>query len=88
MPEVTTSTVEMMCFQGIADLKQLEGPWLDGMATGDPETTGVAMRLRLAHLIWNSKRLLGAMVLDRLDAQTMGNTAGCPQTPTLKKGDP
>ena len=88
MPEVTTSTVEMMCFQGIADLKQLEGPWLDGMATGDPETTGVAMRLRLAHLTKNSKQLLGGMVLARLDAQTMGNTAGCPQTPNTKKRRP
>ena len=52
----------------MADLERLEGPWLDGMATGDPETTGVAMRLLLAHLTWNCKRLLGAMVLDRLDA--------------------
>ena len=52
----------------MADLEQLEGPWLDGMATGDPETTGVAMRLLLAHLTWNSKRLQEAMVLDRLDA--------------------
>ena len=52
----------------MADLERLEWPWLDGMATGDPETTGVVMRLLLAHLTWNSKRLLGAMVLDRLDA--------------------
>ena len=58
----------MMCLQGMADLERLEGPWLDGMTTGDPERTGVAMRLLLAHLNWNSKRLLGAMVLDRLDA--------------------
>ena len=66
MPEATTSAVEMTCLQGTADLERLEGPWLDGMATGDPETTGVVMRLLLAHLTWNSKRLLGAMVLDRL----------------------
>ena len=79
MPEATTSAVEMTCLQGMADLERLEGPWLDGMATGDPETTGVAMRLLLAHLTWNSKRLLGAMVLDRLDAHAMGNTTGCPQ---------
>ena len=52
----------------MADLERLEWPWLDGMATGEPETTGVVMRLLLAHLTWNSKRLLGAMVLDRLDA--------------------
>ena len=68
MPEATTSAVEMTCLQGMADLERLEGPWLDGMATGAPETTAVMMRLLLAHLTWNSKRLLGAMVLDRLDA--------------------
>ena len=78
MPEATTSAVEMTCLQGMADLERLEGPWLDGMATGDPETTGVVMRLLLAHLTWNSKRLLRAMVLDRLDAHAMGNAAGCP----------
>ena len=48
-----------------------EGPWLAGMATGDPQTTGVTMRLLLAHLTWNSKRLLGAMVLDRLDTELL-----------------
>ena len=68
MPEATTSAVEMTCLPGMADLERLGGPWLDGTATGDPETTGVAMRLRLAHLTWNSQRPLGAMVLDRLDA--------------------
>ena len=68
MPEIATTNVELTCLQGLADLERLEGPWLDGMATGDPETTGVVMRLLLAHLTWNSKRLLGAMVLDRLDA--------------------
>ena len=69
MPEAITTNVEMTCLQGMADLERLEGPWLDGMTTGDPETTGVAMRLLLAHLNWNSKRLLGAMVLDRLDVE-------------------
>ena len=44
----------------------------------DPDQSGLAvirrsplqsnLRLLLAHLTWNSKRLLGAMVLDRLDA--------------------
>ena len=69
MPEATTSAVEMTCLQGLADLEQLEGPWLDGMVTGDPEVTATTMRLLLTHLTWNSKRLLGAMVLDRLDSE-------------------
>ena len=68
----------MMCLQGMADLERLEGPWLDGMTTGDPERTGVAMRLLLAHLNWNSKRLLGAMVLDRLDTELLSTRADFP----------
>jgi hypothetical protein len=39
------------------------------MVTGDPEVTAITMCLLLAHLTWNTKRLLGAMVLDRLDSE-------------------
>ena len=66
MPEVTKSYVELTCLQGLADLERLEGRWLDGLATGDPEVAATTVRLLLAHLTWNSKRLLGAMVRDRL----------------------
>ena len=66
MPEVTKSYVELTCLQGLADLERLKGPWLDGLATGDPEVAATTVRLLLAHLTWNSKRLLGAMVRDRL----------------------
>ena len=66
MPEVTKSYVELTCLQGLADLERLEGPWLDGLATGDPEVAATTVRLLLAHLTWNSKRLLGAMVRDRI----------------------
>ncbi len=55
----------------MADLERLESPWLDGLATGDPEVAATTLRLQLAHLTWNSKRLLGAMVLDRLDASSV-----------------
>jgi len=48
------------------------------MATGDPETTGLLMRLLLAHLTWNSQRLLGAMVLDRLDTELLSTRADYP----------
>ena len=94
MPGSAMTNVEMPCLQGLADLERLEGPWLDGLATGDPEVAAITMRLLMAHLAWNSKRLLGAMVLDRLDvelattrldAHGMGNSTGCPwgcpQTP-------
>ena len=53
------TNVEMTCLQGLADLERLEGPWLDGLATGDPEVAGTTVRLLLAHLTWNIKRLLG-----------------------------
>ena len=69
MPGTATTNVEMTCLQGLADLERLEGPWLDGLATGDPEVAATTVRLLLAHLTWNSKRLLGAMVLDRLDVE-------------------
>ena len=64
-----TTNVEMTCLQGLADLERLEGPWLDGLATGDPEVAATTVRLLLAHLTWNSKRLLGEMALDRLDVE-------------------
>ncbi len=78
MPGSFTTNVEMTCLQGLADLERLEGPWLDGLATGDPEVAATTVRLLLAHLTWDSKRLLGAMVLDRLDAESLSTRAEFP----------
>ena len=78
MPGTATTNVEMTCLQGLADLERLEGPWLDGLATGDPEVAATTVCLLLAHLTWNSKRLLGAMVLDRLDAKSLSTRAEFP----------
>ena len=78
MPGTATTNVEMTCLQGLADLERLEGPWLDGLATGDPEVAATTVRLLLAHLTWNSKRLLGAMVLNRLDAESLSTRAEFP----------
>ena len=36
------------------------------------------VRLLLAHLTWDSKRLLGALVLDRLDAESLSTRAEFP----------
>ena len=69
MPEATTSHVELTCLQGLADLERLEGPWLEEMQGGDPETVAITLRLLMAHMASMSKRLMGAMVLDRLDAE-------------------
>ena len=94
MPGTAAPNVEMTCLQGLADLERMEGPWIDGLTSGDPEVAATTMRLLLAHLAWNSKRLLGAMVLDRLDVDLAttrldvhndvhgaGCPSGCPQTP-------
>tara|TARA_B100000674_G_scaffold458606_1_gene435018 strand:- start:98 stop:415 length:318 start_codon:yes stop_codon:yes gene_type:complete len=69
MPEATTSHVELTCLQGLADLERLEGPWLEEMRAGDPETVAITLRLLMAHMASISKRLMGAMVLDRLDVE-------------------
>ena len=96
MPETTNPKVEMTCLQGLADLERLEGPLVNCFGTSDPEMTAAAVRLLLTHLNWNSKQLLGAMVLDRLDADLLSRDVTGPGTchvfvtPPLsnKKADP
>ena len=72
------SNVEMMCLQGPANLERIEEPWLDGLASGDPESVAATVRLLSGHQTWNSKRMLGAMVLDRLDAEALSTRAELP----------
>ena len=67
MPGTAAPNVEMTCLQGLADLERMEGPWIDGLTTGDPEVAASTMRLLLAHLAVTSKRLHGAMVLDQME---------------------
>lgn len=59
----------MTCLKGLAELEQLEGPWLEEMASGYPESVAITLRLLMAHMVSMSKRLNGAMVLDRLDVE-------------------
>ena len=70
--------VELVALKALADLEQLEGPLIDCFGTRDPETTAAAVRLLLAHMTWNSKRLLGAMVLDRMNADLMSTRTDFP----------
>ena len=70
MPATTSPKVELMCLQGLADLERIEGPFLNALAASDPEGAAVMLFLLLAHMASTSKRLLGAMVVDRLDAET------------------
>ena len=69
MPESTHPHVELTCLQGLADLERLEGPWAETLNAGDPEGAALIIRLLMAHMGMTGKRLLGAMVLDRLDAE-------------------
>ena len=69
MPGTVSPHVEMTCLQGLADLERLEGPWLDCMGAGEPESAATVMRLMLAHMVVLNKRVMSAMVLDRLDAE-------------------
>ena len=66
--------VEMTCLQGLADLERLEGPWLDCMDAGEPESVATVMRLMLAHMVVLNKRVMSAMVLDRLGAEVSMST--------------
>ena len=53
MPGTATTNVEMTCLQGQADLEKLEGPWLDGLAIGDPRIAANTVQLIMAYLTWN-----------------------------------
>ena len=61
---------QIPCVELVADLDQLEGSWQSIMESSDPEGVALLLRLLLAHMASTSKRLLGAMVLDRLDVET------------------
>ena len=69
MPGTVAPHVAMTSLQGLADLERLEGPWLDCMGAGEPESAAMVMRLMLAHMVVLNKRVMSAMVLDRLDAE-------------------
>ena len=72
MPEATSPRFELTCLQGLADLERIEGPFINAMAASDPEGAAVMLRLLLAHMASTSKRLMLAMVLDRVDAEDLG----------------
>ncbi len=80
MSEATTSHVEMTCPQGLTDLERLEGPWLNCMGAGEPESVATVIRLMLAHMAVLNKKVMSAMVLDRLDMELgMSTTMSTPQ---------
>ena len=67
MPSAQIPCVEMMALMALADLEQLEGPWMELMQSKDPESVAVAFRLMLAHLTQTSKRLQMADVIQSVE---------------------
>ena len=61
--------VELVALKALADLDQLERSWQSIMGSSDPKGVALLLRLLLAHMASTSKRLLSAMVLDRLDVE-------------------
>ena len=69
MPSAQIPCVEMMALMALADLEQLEGPWMELMQSKDPESVAVAFRLVLAHLTQTSKRLQMADLIQSVEQQ-------------------
>ena len=45
----------MTCLQFLAELEQLNGPWLEELSCGHPESLVITLRLLLAHMTSTSK---------------------------------
>ena len=60
---------QIPCVELVADLDQLKRSWQSIMESSDPEGVALLLRLLLAHMTTTSNRLLGAMVLDRLNVE-------------------
>ena len=69
MPSAQIPYLEMVALMAMADLEQLEGPWIELMQSKDPESVAVAFRLALAHLTQTSKRLQMADVIQSVEQQ-------------------
>ena len=52
-------------------VERLEVPWSEILSACDPEGAALIIRLLMAHMAMTEKRLLEAMVLDRLDAESV-----------------
>ena len=66
--------VETLCLGQLSTLEQLEGPWLDLMATGDPLMAATALRLFLCHLEHTVSMTARAMVISQAE-QISGSSA-------------
>ena len=51
-------SIEMFCLQQLANLDELEGPWAELMAIGDPTGAALALRLFGLHLMKTGSMLV------------------------------
>ena len=70
MPSDQIHCVELIALEALADLEQMEGPWLELMQTKDPESVALAFRLAFAHLAQTSKHLQMADVIQSAEKRT------------------
>ena len=75
MPEAQIPCVEMVALMAMADLEQMEGPWLELMQSNGPESVALAFRLALAHLTQTTKRLQMADVIQTAEENLAGDGA-------------
>ena len=66
--------VEILCLGQLSNLEQLEGPWLELIATGEPTTAATALRLFLCHLEHTVSMTQRAMVISQAE-QNSGSSA-------------
>ena len=59
--------VETFSLGQLSNLERMEGPWLELMATGEPELAATAMRLLLAHLEHTVSMTQRAMVISEAE---------------------
>ena len=59
---------ELFCLGQLSNLEQLEGPWLELMETGDPESVAVALRLFQSHLMWTIEKLGPTLAISEAEA--------------------
>ena len=63
--------VETLCLGQLSNLEQLEGPWMDLIATGEPTMAATALRLFLCHLEHTVSMTQRAMVISQAE-QSVG----------------
>lgn len=68
MSRQSCCTTEPFCLQQSSHLEQLEGPWLELMASGEPEAVATALRLFQSHLQWTMQQMQRAMVISEAEA--------------------